>query len=531
MRSRRRVPGSRRAQRLVAAVFAVLAVVGVGVYMSGPMSPAIIVGDSMEPRLSQGDLAIIRQATEYKVGDVVAYQHPDVGLLIHRIIAVDDGSAGLDAGSGRPILQGDNRAQPDAYHPLLSDVQGQLLLSMPGAGSMVDWIRQPLGIGILAVIISSSALFPLMRKRERRQRVGKRLTRGAQTPRGRQLAIMFGVVGLTAAAGLGVLRMVEPTQEVANDFWYQHTGTFSYAAAGGGGGDGVYDTGFAETGDPLFRALFDTVDLRFDYQFEAMLPAPASGTTRLLARISQSNGWSRTVELSPATPFNQNAFTLESVLDLSAMQRLIDQVEEQTGVVTRTYRLSVLAEVDTEATLAGEPVTDHFVAELPFAMDLQLLQLVPTADGGAPLVQGLGGTVTTFQTVERTFGVFGISLKTADAQRLATIVLVLSAVGLIIMGGLILRGSRPGEAETIRAQYRHLLVPARIEQFPESMSVVEVSRFMDLVKLAEAEGLPIFDETNPFVDRFLLLQRDATYSYRTAGRQPTSVRSGRVEAA
>ncbi len=57
--------------------------------LGGPVTYALITGNSMEPALASGDLVLVRDVADYRVGDVVAYRHPDLGVVIHRIASRD----------------------------------------------------------------------------------------------------------------------------------------------------------------------------------------------------------------------------------------------------------------------------------------------------------------------------------------------------------------------------------------------------------------------------------------------------------
>ena len=82
---------------LVLAVWVVAAPAQLG----GLASYVVVTGNSMEPNLHDGDLAIVRLTDRYQPGDVVAYRHPDIGPVIHRIQTV---------GNDRFVFQGDNNS-------------------------------------------------------------------------------------------------------------------------------------------------------------------------------------------------------------------------------------------------------------------------------------------------------------------------------------------------------------------------------------------------------------------------------------
>ena len=85
----------------------------------------------------------------------------------------------------------------------------------------------------------------------------------------------------------------------------------------------MYDSGAATSGEPVYRKLSEDVAFRFDYKFESSEPASTVGSYKMVAELGDSNGWKRTVELTPATTFSGNAFSAEGVLSLAQAQSLI----------------------------------------------------------------------------------------------------------------------------------------------------------------------------------------------------------------
>ena len=129
----------------------------------GRSAYVIVAGASMEPTLRRGDLVIARQSENYQVGDnvaylvvlglsgdhqvgdIVTYRHPTVGPVIHRVIAVEDGTY---------TLQGDANAWTDSYHPADDEVLGEAWIHLPRVGSLLTWLRLPPVMGLLALVIS-----------------------------------------------------------------------------------------------------------------------------------------------------------------------------------------------------------------------------------------------------------------------------------------------------------------------------------------------------------------------------------------
>lgn len=60
------------------------------IQFGGQAAFVIVNGNSMEPVYHRGDLVIARQVFDYQIGEIVAYRHPQIGPVIHRIIGRED---------------------------------------------------------------------------------------------------------------------------------------------------------------------------------------------------------------------------------------------------------------------------------------------------------------------------------------------------------------------------------------------------------------------------------------------------------
>lgn len=111
--------------------------------LGGPATYVMVDGQSMEPALGSGDLAVVRQQDDYRPGDVVAFRVPEGqpgegGMVIHRIVG--------EAPDGF-VTQGDNREAPDSWRPTADDIVGGVWFSVPAGGHFVYLLRQPLALG------------------------------------------------------------------------------------------------------------------------------------------------------------------------------------------------------------------------------------------------------------------------------------------------------------------------------------------------------------------------------------------------
>ena len=118
--------------------------------LGGSTGFVIVSGESMEPMMETGDLAVVREKDHYRVGDVVAYKIPDgdVGggmMVIHRVIG-----GNLDEGL---LLQGDNRDSKDLWRPKADDVVGSLQWHLPNVGTGLFLLRTPMVLaGVLGFL-------------------------------------------------------------------------------------------------------------------------------------------------------------------------------------------------------------------------------------------------------------------------------------------------------------------------------------------------------------------------------------------
>ncbi len=296
-------------------------------------------GTSMEPKLHEGDVVIVRSFSEYHVGDVVAYHNPDIGqVVLHRIVALD---------GDRFVMKGDNNTWLDSYRPAEGEILGGMAALVPGMGGPLGAVRTPWG---MSAVVSMAALGVFGGRRKAR-RAGEahasaereeapgpraRAERGPTSPRkptrlgGNLLAALAGVAALAAVFGL-ILFALSPTTVQQRDVIYQHDGTFSYEGEVGHAGLPVYGRSRIQTGDPVYLELTQEIRVDFDYAFETAGTLDASGTARMVAEISDINGWRRSIELAPPASFDGGTTTLTGTLDLAALGDLTSRSRASHG--------------------------------------------------------------------------------------------------------------------------------------------------------------------------------------------------------
>jgi signal peptidase len=115
--------------------------------LGGNAAYVLVSGKSMLPRYHTGDLVLVEHQSAYRVGELIAYRVPKGdpmagSQVIHRII-------GGDAQHGF-VVQGDNRTAPDVWRPKTADIVGAKVLRLPGAVVVLQFLRSPLLLGLMA---------------------------------------------------------------------------------------------------------------------------------------------------------------------------------------------------------------------------------------------------------------------------------------------------------------------------------------------------------------------------------------------
>ncbi len=152
------------------------------VHVPGNIEMKIVKSGSMEPSVGTGSIVIIRPQTTYAVGDVITFGE-DSRVRIpttHRIFSIKE-----DGGQTLYTTKGDSNNEPDQDQITKSRIIGKVLLSIPYAGYILDFARQPLGFTLLiaipaGVIILDESLriireLAIMRRRRSRRLDAQRL--------------------------------------------------------------------------------------------------------------------------------------------------------------------------------------------------------------------------------------------------------------------------------------------------------------------------------------------------------------------
>lgn len=139
--------------------------------MNGMYSPFMIVSSqSMQPTLNYGDLILVRKepAERIAVGDIIAFNVPSPYNLvaqsptIHKVVEKlnEDGETYFKT-------KGDNNPTEDQWKVPAKNVIGKYAGKVPYIGLAALFLRSPLGLAVIAVLIALLVIHPYFKKKQR----------------------------------------------------------------------------------------------------------------------------------------------------------------------------------------------------------------------------------------------------------------------------------------------------------------------------------------------------------------------------
>jgi signal peptidase I len=500
--------------------------------IGGRTSYVITSGISMEPSFHTGDLALVRPASHYRVGEVVAYHSTLLHVVVlHRIIAIR---------GGHYVFKGDNNHFIDPTHPTRSQLVGALWVHIPHGGVAFRALHSPITAAVLCGLVAL-LLVGTGESKRRHSRRGNRGHGSARpgvspvtppdrgTPVGvsvRSLLIAAVIVAATCAAAAVFAKTRPAATSVTHKVQFTQKGHIGYHATVPAGP--VYPDGAVSTGDPIFLQLVHRLAVKASYRFaiEADAPVRLRGTQQVFLQLTGPTGWQRQIALSPVRHFTGAAIATPATIDLRAVQTLLNQVQKATGIAATGASVGILMQVHVTGTVAGQPVQESFAPTAGF--QLQPLELTPS--GSAPATAAAPsttpssetgfdpsapGSVTVVSSVPNVLTVAGHVVSYATLAWLALAGFVLAGGLAAVLGVLLKRNQAFDEAARIRARYSHLLVPILVGE-DLGWPPVDVTSFKALARLAESAGQLVLHHQADAVDTYLVNDNGTVYRYQIA---------------
>jgi signal peptidase I len=492
------------------------------IQVGGSTRYVVTSGTSMEPRFHAGDLALVRPAANYQVGEIVAYHSTLLHVtVLHRLIARH---------GNRYVFKGDNNSFIDPVYPTRSELLGKLWLRVPQGGRLVSWLHTPV---VVAVLCAGLGLLLMWGVDEKRRRSGRRRTAtGAAGRRGlapvnirdhgpalpTDLGALF--IGSSVVAAtcfvLGLLAFVHPAHR-PNPVTTPYTQQVSFGYGARVPAGLVYSDGVLRTGDPIFLSLVHQLGVGVDYRLSTAARHDVSGTEQVLLRLTGPTEWTRTIPLTPSRRFPGDHFSTQVTLDLPQLQALITRVGALTGAAGNGgYTIAVEPRISLTGTVAGRPINTSFKPALTF--QLGAAQLIPgsgsTSSGASQpnLAPSQSGSVATGATASSNLGVAGVALPVTALRWIAVIGFLLSAPVALLTFGL-KRGQPFEETQRIQSKYGHLIVPIVATTEALSWAPYEVPDMKALVRLAESGDRLILHHRDEDGDTYLVNDESTVYRY------------------
>ena len=464
--------------------------------LGGRVTYVIVDGNSMEPNFQSGDLLLIRNRSDYGIGDAVTYRDADLGKFVfHRII---------DLGLDRFVLQGDNNTWIDPYQPTREEIIGKLWVHIPKLGKAIEWLRVPVNLATAVALLGGSLMSGMIqphRKGEKKKKVPAHSS-------GNLEYVLYGTgFFVLLFLGICVYGFTRPLTTSAGSASYQHEGNFHYSAAGA---PGIYDTDKVRSGEPIFPTLTCYLNIGYSYNLSSSQAQEVSGSHQLFARvIDEKSGWQRTLPMTSENVFNGPTFLAMSTLDLCQVQALVDMVEQETGLHESTYTLEIVAHAAVAARIAGNTVNETFEPALRLKFDDVHFYIASNGGEQDPLKFSQSGLVESTVLQPNTVSILGFRPTVQTLRMIGLGGLFLTLVVVLGAGWIFLHGKQNDRDAVIRLKYGGLLMDVQEYALTATSPLVDVNTIEDLARLAERQNTMILHMTNSY----LVQAQGITYRY------------------
>lgn len=105
-------------------------------------STAVVISGSMSGTIEVNDMVVIHAEDSYAPGDVITFRSGE-SLVTHRL---------LEQTVEGYITKGDANNAPDLDPVSAENVEGKVVLVIPGVGRIMELLRTPLGMMLLVVV-------------------------------------------------------------------------------------------------------------------------------------------------------------------------------------------------------------------------------------------------------------------------------------------------------------------------------------------------------------------------------------------
>jgi signal peptidase I len=476
----------------------------------GWVSYLIIDGTSMEPVFHRGDLVVLREGKEYRVGDAVAYFEPELDSYVyHRIVSIDRGYFSL---------QGDNNDWIDTYRPVSEEIIGKEWMHLPRVGEIAQRLSLPIKLALVTGL--GSVIGVVQKKKVRspsRRNLGmftrQILERTLQKNLGIKMEEIMMILGTLALVSfiLGIFAYMSPVwRTVSREIPYTQQGEFSYS---GEAPSDVYESNRIRSGDPLFLQLVCRIQAGFEYRFIGEGAEGLAGKYTLYAQINTPSGWKRKVILQPEQSFQGDTYQARTELDVCQFDRLIEEVNRSTGISESRYWVDLVAETSLSGKLQEKDFQADFTPKLTFMSDRLHLWLEEGDSDDRPLFVSAEDSIPDPYQEVNTLPFLNLRLGIPLARLLSVMGMGLSISTMIFLNKYYRGTAADDRDRAIRMKYGHMLVDVQGKNLLPSGTLLEVSSVDDLAKLAEKYDSMILHSTDGQFQGYLVQGNGLTYRF------------------
>lgn len=394
------------------------------IQFGGPFGWLTTTGNSMHPRVDQGDLVLLRSSDTPRVGDVVAYNSRELHrVVLHRVIEVTPTDF---------VTKGDHNNFVDGERPTRSAMIGRMVYVIPGVGKYLIGFTTPLGIlSIVIFAVGGVYLWRLRRKKVGDPATGSgtrstvpgraSLTRLSNPETLKRVLLAGG--GVVACVGLVLTLFIPASEQHTREYVYNNTGVFEYVADAGGP-NAVYPDGFAHTKDPIYLQLATKTHFTFTFRSDAPKAAKVAGVGAMKALITDQDGWHYEIPLAAPRSFTDRATKLEGDLDLAQVQWHLAVVQYLTGVKRPQYNVAIVVDMSVSTSVGDAHEEKAFAPSLLFRLDARSLVLATGDPKANSLTPAQGGTIQTSVTTPNRLSILGLE-ATVSALRVLVLLALL----------------------------------------------------------------------------------------------------------
>jgi signal peptidase I len=456
-------------------------------------------GVSMEPMFHAGDLAVVRAAGSYAVGDVVAYHSTTLDTtVLHRIVASDSGSF---------TTQGDNNGWQDPDHPTAAQVVGRLWVAVPHGGQALAFLRTPLGLLALgSVVIVVTALLG-NRRRRRAPSPARRVPSPARRAAARRVAPVAAAAAVVAAAGGVAAFLVPATGPVAGSAHLTVRGQYSYAGTATPGV--TYPEGRIATGDPVWRTLAGGITVSLQQTVDGPDLTGASGSLRLDLSVSTSDGWSAPLTTGPTATVDGPGVTATVPVDLRAAAALVQRHYTEIGATGDSAVLTVTPVGDVAGDTLGQEVALPAPTPVTFALDSAALR----PPDGDQLTSSTTVPVATTEVAPRTLPLLRFELPVSLLRGIACLVAAFALATATAAWSIGWTDTPRHAGEVVLRDRRRVLAVAAL---PAMSTVVELPDAAALNRVADRVDGFVLQHEGLDATTYLIQDGATTYRFRPA---------------